>query len=162
MAMESGRSPLRGSGHLPSGLSQSSLSQAQPSVPNADAWRTDSPPFGKRPIWQYIWVQGEKYHSGTTWFRQGWGTAAIRTNDAEDGFQGYRRSDIERICRDNDIEPCSADVVGWLPMTPPALLRDETRPRLAPSDDGEYAREAVEQSIAALAKDRLSALPGDK
>jgi hypothetical protein len=37
MAMESGRSPLRGSGHLPSGLSQSSLSQAQPSVPNAGA-----------------------------------------------------------------------------------------------------------------------------
>jgi hypothetical protein len=36
MSMESGRSPLRGSGHSPSGLSQSSLSQAQPSVPNAE------------------------------------------------------------------------------------------------------------------------------
>jgi hypothetical protein len=106
-------------------------------------WRTDSPPFGKRPIWQYVWVQGEKYHSGTTWFRQGWGTAAIRINDAEDGFQGFRRSDIERICLDNDMAIESAEVVGWLPMMPPAPLREQTLPRLRPSDDGEWAASAA-------------------
>lgn len=119
-------------------------SPPEASIPNADAWRTDSPPFGKRPIWQYVWLQGECYHSGTTWFRQGWGTAGIRTNDADDGCLGYRRSDIERICRDNDIDPVSVDVVGWLPMAPPALLSGEMRPRLAPCDDGEYSAQAIE------------------
>jgi hypothetical protein len=45
MPMESGRPPLRGSGHSPSGLSQSSLSQAQPSVPNAGDTFTIAYPF---------------------------------------------------------------------------------------------------------------------
>lgn len=108
-------------------------------ISSADHWRTDSPPFGKRPIWQYVWLQGETYHSGHTWFRQGWGTAAIRTNGAEDGLLGYRRADIERICRDNDMLVGSVSVVGWLPMTPPALLQEEERPRLPPCDDGEWS-----------------------
>lgn len=96
---------------------------------SADAWRTDSLPFDKRPIWQFVWVQGECYHSGPTWFRQGWGTAAIRPDDAEDAFQGYRASDIQRICDDNDIAFITAEVVGWLPMVPPALLEQEERKR---------------------------------
>lgn len=116
-------------------------------APGASTWRTDSPPFGQRPIWQFVWLQGECYHSGTTWFRQGWGTAAIRTNDAADGLKGYRRADIERICLDNDIDPTTVDVVGWLPMQLPALLSVEVRPALAPCDDGEWSAQILaEQS----------------
>jgi hypothetical protein len=135
-------------GRLPDGTG---LSQPEPevsalraSIPSADAWRTDSPPFGKRPIWQYVWLQGYSYHSGHYWDRQGWGTAGIRTNDAEDGLLGYRRSDIERICKDNDIDLISVRLVGWLPMTPPATLRAGERASLAPCDDGEWAASAIE------------------
>lgn len=102
-------------------------------------WRTDSPSFGRRPIWQYVWLQGRCDHSGHGWFRQGWGTAGIRTTDAPDGLLGYRRSDIERICRDNDIDIESVRLVGWLPMVPPALLTLEEQPPLAPCDDGEWS-----------------------
>lgn len=136
-------------GACPSGTASASLRdragsrlEQSRSPHGADAWRTDSPPFGKRPIWQFVWLQGEQYHSGQTWFRQGWGTAGIRTNDAEDGMLGFRRSDIERICRDNDIQPESVVVVGWLPMSPPALLEEVERKALAPCDDGEWGKRA--------------------
>lgn len=113
---------------------------ALPSIPSADAWRTDSPPYGKRPIWQYVFLQGSSDHmgDGMPWARAGWGTAAIRPNDHPDGLLGYRRSDIERICRDNDIDLWTATLVGWLPMLPPALLTEQERPALAPCDDGAY------------------------
>lgn len=111
---------------------------------DVQAWRTDSPPFGKRPIWQYVFLQGSSDHmgDGMPWARAGWGTAAIRTNDAEDGLLGYRRSDIERICKDSDIDIWTAKLVGWLPMTPPALLTEQDRPALAKCDDGEYSARA--------------------
>lgn len=114
------------------------MSDNTPLVPNAETWRTDSPPFGKRPIWQYVWLQGSCWHSGEYWFRQGWGTAGIRTNTAKDGYLGYRDEDIARICRDNDIDYETAKVVGWLPMTPPALLAPIEREALAPCEDGEW------------------------
>lgn len=105
----------------------------------AKEWRTDSPPYGKRPIWQYVWLQGSQWHSDHNWARSGWGTAGIRLNDSPDGLLGYRRADIERICRDNGIDIETAKVVGWLPMTAPAPMPPEDRPALAPCDDGEWA-----------------------
>ena len=114
-------------------------------VLSAKAWRLDSPPFGKRPIWQFVWLQGECEHDGDAWFRQGWGTATIRTNDSPDGMLGYRKADIERICRDNDIDLWTARVVAWLPMTPPAMLNSGMRLQLAKSDDGEWGVNAIAQ-----------------
>lgn len=134
----------------PSASSQpEAVSPVPASIPSAAAWRLDSPPFGERPIWQYVWLQGEKEHSGDLWFRHGWGTAAIRPTNAPDGLFGYRRSDIERICHDNDIDLWSVRVVAWLPMQPPALLNAGMRPALAPCDDGEWAASAIEARRAA-------------
>ncbi len=107
------------------------------------AWRTDSPPYGSRPIWQYVFIQGEQYHSGQTWARAGWGIAGIRTNDAPDGYAGYRKSDIERICSVWGMDFCLCPVVvGWLPMVPPALITESPLPALDPCDDGEWSASA--------------------
>lgn len=126
----------------PSDLSPSGSSQS--GIANASGWRTDSPTFGKRPIYQFVFIQGEKYHSGQTWMRAGWGTATIRTTHAEDSFQGYRRADIERIARDNDMDIATVDVVGWLPASPPAPTTETLLPRLQPCDDGEFAAQPKE------------------
>ena len=122
------------------------VSAVPASVPSADTWRTDSPPYGDRPIWQYVFLQGSSDHmgDGMPWARSGWGTAAVRTNDHADGLLGYRKSDIERICKDNDIDLWTVKLVGWLPMQPPALLTDQPRPALAPCDDGEWSAQAIE------------------
>lgn len=128
----------------PSQAEPEDVSALRASVPCAHAWRTDSPPFGKRPIWQYVFLQGECRHDGYSWSRAGWGTAGIRTNDAKDGLLGYRAADIERICKDNDIDLWSAKLVGWLPMTAPALLTENDLPALAPCDDGDWSAQAIE------------------
>ncbi len=120
------------------------VSPLRASIPDASAWRTDSPIYGKRPIWQYVFLQGTAYHNDGYWMRSGWGTAGIRTNDADDALLGYRRADIERICKDNDIDLYSVRLVGWLPMTPPALITCENRPALALCDDGEWSAKAIE------------------
>jgi len=123
--------------------SNPAVSPVPASIPSA--WRTDMPDFGSTPIWQYVWLQGEKYHSGMTWFRQGWGTAAIRVGHAVDNYRGYRKADIERICADNDIDfALQPAIVGWLPMTPPALLSEQELPALPVRDDGEWSAQAIE------------------
>ena len=131
--------PLRGRAVV-NEADKSSSPQAA-SIPNADEWRTDSPDFGQRPIWQYVFLQGssEHTHSCRPWARCGWGTATIRPVSAPDSLLGYRKSDIERICRDNDIDLWTAKLVGWLPAVPPALLTDCDRPALEPCADGEWA-----------------------
>lgn len=109
------------------------------------AWRTDVPDFGSTPIWQYVWLQGEEYHSGRTWFRQGWGTAAIRVGHASDNYRGYRKADIERICKDNGIDfGLGPVIVGWLPMSPPVALTDGDMPPLVERDDGKWSAQAIE------------------
>lgn len=122
------------------------VSPLRDGIPSADAWRTDSPPYGKRPIWQYVFLQGssDHMHNWMPFARAGWGTAGIRTNDSTDSLLGYRRSDIERICKDSDIDIWTVKLVGWLPMAPPALLTESDRPALAPCDDGEYSAQAIE------------------
>jgi hypothetical protein len=130
--------------------SSPAVSPVPASIPSADTWRTDSPPFGQSPIWQYVWVQGEKYHSGQTWFRHGWGLATIRVAHADDHYRGYRRADIETICKNYDIDFALGPViVGWLPAEPPALLEEVERPSLEPRDDGEWAASAIEARRAA-------------
>tara|TARA_R100000093_G_scaffold41509_2_gene21665 strand:+ start:777 stop:1241 length:465 start_codon:yes stop_codon:yes gene_type:complete len=61
---------------------------------------------------------------------------------------GYRQSDIERICRDNDIDIWTAKVVGWLPMITPAALTEADLPPLAPCDDGEWSAQAGRATLA--------------
>lgn len=136
----------------PKGGDAQAVSPVPASIPSADTWRLDSPPYGKRPIWQYVWLQGEKEHSGDLWFRQGWGTATIRPNEAPDSLLGYRRADIERICRDYGIDLWSARVVAWLPMLPPAALNAGMRPALAPCDDGAWAASAMSAGTAETAQ----------
>lgn len=106
----------------------------------ADEWRTDNPPFGKRPVYQYVLLQGSCHHDGRDWFRQGWGTAGIRPHSDPEALHGYRRSDVERIAKDYDIDIETVRVVGWLPACPPAPFREEPRDAVPPSDDGEWTR----------------------
>lgn len=114
------------------------------SIPDA-AWRTDAPPFGASPIWQFVLVQGEEYHSGTTWFREGWGLATIRVAHAEDNYCGYRRSDIEAICENHGIGfEMGPRIVGWLPACAPAPYFGERKPALPLREDGEWSAKAIE------------------
>lgn len=116
------------------------VSALREGIANARAWRTDSPDFGQCPIWQYVWIQGEQYHSGHTWFRQGWGIATIRVAHADDHYRGYRQSDIEAICERNGIDfNLGPVIVGWLPAFPPVELDGEPHPSIAARSDGEYA-----------------------
>lgn len=89
---------------------------------NSAEWRRDTLPFDKRPSRQFVWLSGEKFHSGVRWRRDWWGVAFIRPDDAEDGRQGYRRADIERLEEEGDMDPGSAEIFGWLPACTPAYF----------------------------------------
>ena len=80
------------------------------------AWRTDTPPFMSRPIYQFVLLEGFQEHSGNTWARKFAGTAMI-AQGPESRF-GYRASDIDRIQADGDMT-CVTKVLGWVPATWP-------------------------------------------
>ena len=84
-------------------------------------WRkiTDMPDWNDRPIYQFIRLEGECRHSGERWLRIKVGTATIE----RDGPFGYRESDIDRLCRDGDMDRETAVVTHWMPaIFPPMRL----------------------------------------
>lgn len=89
-------------------------------------WRTDAPPFEERPSRQYVWISGERSHSGVRWRRDWWGLAFIRREDQPDCRLGYREEDIARLEDEGDMERGSAEIYGWLPAAPPVLLDGRT------------------------------------
>jgi hypothetical protein len=82
-----------------------------------EGWRFDALPFDKRPIRQFVWLSGERYHSGLRWRRDHWGLAYIRP----DGL-GYREEDIARLEEEGDMDAGTGEVYGWLPACTPAYF----------------------------------------
>ena len=64
--------------------------------------------FGK----YWVMVEGEKYHSGTTWLRQNAGLARTE-ND------GFYQSDIFRIAEEGDMDLLSPVVTHFMAITLP-------------------------------------------
>jgi hypothetical protein len=92
-------------------------------------WRpiSERPPIMEQPGFQFIVIQGSRFHSGAHWARQWRGLATIRTPGSDDELLQYLRSDVERICRDGDIDLDTAVVTHWMPavFTPlPEPVRD--------------------------------------
>jgi hypothetical protein len=82
---------------------------------------SERPVFDKQPIRQFIRIEGERYHSDVYWARVWCGEAFIRPDGADDGFEGYRLSDMKRLCQDGDMDLISAKVTHWMPASFPAL-----------------------------------------
>lgn len=81
-------------------------------------WLTSAelPPFDERPGRHFVRVEGWKEHSGTLWPRVWFDVAFIRREDQPDGVRGYRRSDMDRIMRDGDMDVIEA-VTHWAPAS---------------------------------------------
>lgn len=75
------------------------------------------PEWDRQPIRQFILLEGQRMHSDLIWRRVICGTASVD----RDGPFGYRAEDIERLCRDGDMEPLTAAVTHWMPATYPPL-----------------------------------------
>jgi hypothetical protein len=128
------------SGHSPKG-GAAKASPAKPSVPNA-AWRFDALPFDQRPMRQFVWLSGERSHSGMRWRRDHWGLAYIRP----DGL-GYREEDIAQIEREGDMDAGTGEVYGWLPACTPAYFDMERHEAIevnAPGEGTDRYRKAAE------------------
>lgn len=85
-------------------------------------WRFDALPFDKRPTRQFVWLSGERSHSGMRWRRDHWGVAYIRP----DGL-GYREEDIARLEEEGDMDAGTGEVYGWLPAASPAYFDTDRR-----------------------------------
>ncbi len=75
----------------------------------------DRPSFDHQPIRQFIRLEGSRHHHGDTWARVWCGEAFIRPLDAEDGINGYRATDMRRLCADGDMDIESVVVTHWMP-----------------------------------------------
>jgi hypothetical protein len=84
-------------------------------------WRDvlSRPPVDYQPGRQFIRIEGSTHHSGLHWARVWCGEAFIRKPGADDELLQYRRSDIERLCRDGDIDIETAQVTHWMPAAFP-------------------------------------------
>ena len=87
-----------------------------------------------RPGRQFIRIEGSSDHSGHSWVRVFCGEAFIRKPGAEDEMYGYRKSDIERLCKDGDMDLWSARVTHWMPFCLPPVM--EAIEQEAASDPG--------------------------
>jgi hypothetical protein len=85
--------------------------------PARGEWRRDALPFDKRPMRQFVWLSGERFHSGVRWRRDHWGLAYIRP----DGI-GYRDEDIAQLEQEGDMDAGTGEVYGWLPACTPAYF----------------------------------------
>jgi hypothetical protein len=75
------------------------------------------PDWGQRAPRQWVYVEGEEFHSGTRWFRPGIGLAWI----TKDGPQGYRTEDLRRIEVDSGMDRGTAEVKAWMPGIVPSF-----------------------------------------
>ena len=73
-----------------------------------------APIFEDRPIRQLIVVEGQKHHSGASWFRRYVADAYISRNDPF----GYRREDLDRAQRDGDMDYIEK-ITFWMPFILP-------------------------------------------
>ncbi len=75
----------------------------------------ERPDLDKQPARQFVLVEGSRFHSGVFWNRRHWGVAYIRMEGADDELLQYRKSDIEQIIVDGDMDPWTAKVTHWAP-----------------------------------------------
>lgn len=82
-------------------------------------WRPVSqrPEIDQQPSRQFVLIDGESRHTGMRWSRKHWGIAYVRKPGSDDELQQYRRSDIEQILKDGDID--CGEVTHWMPATVP-------------------------------------------
>lgn len=88
---------------------------------------SERPEFDKRPMRQFVRIEGSRYHSGCEWHRVWCGDAFIRHDDDPDGIQGYRKADILRLCADGDMDPETVEVTHWMPAIYPPLPSTKDR-----------------------------------
>ena len=72
------------------------------------------PPPGQRPGRVFVVVEGEEYHSGTTWYRQREGIARTQ-ND------GFNPNDIALIESQGSMISGTGEVTHWMPWCLPNL-----------------------------------------
>ena len=72
----------------------------------------DLPPPGHRSSKYWVIVDGEKYHSGTTWVRQSAGLARTDNN-------GFYQSDIDQIAKKGDMDATMPEVTHFMAITLP-------------------------------------------
>lgn len=89
----------------------------------AAAWRpiAERPEFDAQPIQQFVIIEGERDHSGLTWYRRAIGTAWI----SKSGPQGYSSKCFIRLCEEGDMDPRAALVTHWAPAIFPKLPERE-------------------------------------
>lgn len=111
-------------------------------------WKTASerPAWDEQPMRQFIRLEGSCTHHGDTWARVFCGEAWIRKPGTEDELLGYRKSDIERLCRDGDIDIETAEVTHWMPAIFPDLPRPPKNP-LDQNDIRNFMRPVGERLI---------------
>ena len=99
---------------IPGYYGNGALDEKAEAISRGDGWRAieDAPAWDKRPANQFVRLEGECDHSGTSWPRTGFGTAGIDRT----GPCGYREADIRRIAKDCDMHPLSATVTHWRPV----------------------------------------------
>ena len=82
---------------------------------------SERPEIDHQPCRQFIRLEGTHYHSGLSWRRVWFGEAFIRRPGADGEMLQYRKSDIDRLCADGDMDPESAKVTHWMPAQFPSL-----------------------------------------
>jgi len=78
---------------------------------------SERPEIDQQPCRQFVLVSGARHHSGLTWARKHWGLAYIRKPSSDDEWQQYRRSDIQQILKEGDMD--YGMVTHWMPATVP-------------------------------------------
>lgn len=78
---------------------------------------SERPDLDHQPCRQFVLVEGASHHSGAKWARRYWGVAYTRKPGSDDEMQQYRRSDIEQILKEGDMD--YGEVTHWMPATVP-------------------------------------------
>jgi len=78
---------------------------------------SERPDIDQQPCRQFVLVEGASHHSGVAWERKYWGVAYTRKPGSADELQQYRRSDIEQILKEGDME--YGEVTHWMPAVVP-------------------------------------------
>lgn len=81
----------------------------------------DRPPIDSQPCRQFIRLEGSSEHSGFTWARVHCGEAYTRKLGSDGELLQYRAADIQRLCKDGDMDVESAVVTHWMPAVFPPV-----------------------------------------